>query len=112
MAQEVRSPQTALPQGVGDVKDQTLPEVLFALFRVLGVLFTGAIALIGFLKTKDLAGLIAYVKSSDLLAAGSTALSLGILAYGMFRTWLNKRKLVTATAAAPNSVGRVVKPGT
>lgn len=111
MADSVNVPKTS-PVAQFDVKDQTLPDTLFALMRITGVLISGIVALLGFVKTKDLAGMIAYVKSTDLLATGATALTLALAAYGTLKTYLNKRKLITAAAAAPDSVARVVTPGT
>lgn len=112
MGQQVAEPRTSLVEGQFEVKDQTLPEVLFALMRALGVLFTGAVGILGFLKAKDIAGLIAFVKSSDLLPAFSSVVALGTVAYGAFKTWQRQRKLITAAHSADDSVAVVVKPGT
>lgn len=108
MAENVKVPTTA-PVGQFDVTDKTLPDVVFALMRVLGVLLTGIVALLGFVKTKDIAGLVQFIKSSDFLATASSAVTLALVAYGMVKTYFNKRKLITASAAAPDSVARVVK---
>lgn len=100
------APSNALDEHI-EVKDQTLIDVLFALGRVLVVLFTLGASMLAFIKTRDLAGLIQFVKTNDVVSALTTAIGLATLAYGMFKTWNNKRKLITTAAAAPNTVATV-----
>lgn len=70
-----------------------------AALRYITVIVTAFMAIIGFLKTKDIAGLIAYVQSSggEIFAAISALIALAVAGYGVFKT--HKRGVQAATPA-------------
>jgi hypothetical protein len=107
-AQEVHNPVNTVEEQI-IVKDTTLPDQIFSLIRVLGVLFGLGTAMLGFLKTRDLAGLISFVKANDVVAIVSGAIGLAALIYGNLKMRWNKKKLITASASASNVVAKVVK---
>ena len=90
------------------VKDQTIFDNLAALGRTLLVLFGFGTAILAFFKTRDLAGFIQFAKDNQLLSTLSGAIATAALVYGQIKTFLNKKKLITASAAAPNNVATVV----
>ncbi len=89
----------------------TIQTTLLAALRMLAVLIGGLTVLFGLVAKRDLAGLIAYVQSSDFLVLAGALASLGSFAWGMWKTYRTKRDLVTVTRAVDNSVGVVVENG-
>lgn len=70
-----------------------------AALRYATFLITAFTAIIGFLRVRDIAGLIAFVQSSggEIFAAISGLIALGIAGYGVFKT--RKRGVQAATPA-------------
>lgn len=91
------------------VTPSTLPDQLFAFLRVMGALITLGIAVLGFLKNRDIAGLVNFVKSSDLIQVATTAIGLGLVIYGNLKTRWRKQQLIVAAAAAPDSVAYIAR---
>lgn len=108
MPEITNNPSNALDEHI-NVTDQTLPDMVFALGRVLMVLVGLGSGILALLKNRDIAGLVAFVKENDVVTLVSTAAGLAALIYGQFKTWRNKRKLITTAAAAPNSIATVTK---
>lgn len=81
---------------------------LQAAARYIGFLITAVVAVLGLLKTRDIAGLIAYVQANGGQIAGAVSglIALAIAAYGVFKTRKRGAQLATAGAdpAVPNRV--------
>ena len=79
-----------------------------AAIRYIAFLFTAATALLGLIKTRDIAGAIAYIQANggDMLSAISGLTALAIAAYGVFKTRKRGAQLVTVAAdrRVPNAV--------
>lgn len=89
------------------VSPGAIQATIYALLRVLVVLVGGATTIASLLSARDLAGLVAYVQSSDFLAV-SGALSAAIsLVYGMWRTYRIKRDSVTMADHLPDAIATV-----
>lgn len=86
-----------------------IQETLFAALRVLGVLIGGGTAILGFIGQRDLAGLTAYVQSSDFTAVAGAIAAVVSLGYGMWRTYRRKQALVMVADAVPDAIATVVK---
>jgi hypothetical protein len=89
--------------------DLNLP-TLITLARNIGILIGGAVTVMGFLSKHDAAGLTAWLQGSDIgtiVTAGGAVLAAGGTLYGAYKAHRNKAALVTAAAAAPNSVAIV-----
>lgn len=87
----------------------TIQTTLLAALRMLAVLIGGLTVLFGLVAKRDLAGLIAYVQSSDFLVVAGALASLGSFAWGMWKTYRTKHDLVTVARAADDSVATVVE---
>ncbi len=72
--------------------------------RYVGVIIAALIAVAGFLRTRDAAGLIAYVQANggQVLGAVSGLIAIGTAAYGIFKS--HKRGSQIATVAASSKV--------
>lgn len=81
-----------------------LIDALQAAARYATFLVTAFIAIIGFLKVRDVAGLLAYIQSSggEIVAAISALIALAVSGYGVFKT--HKRGVQAATPAVLPSV--------
>jgi hypothetical protein len=81
-----------------------LNDSLQAAARYIGVIIGAVIAILGLLRTKDIAGLIAFVQANGgaVLAAVSGLASLAVAAYGVFKT--HKRGAQLNTVEADNRV--------
>lgn len=86
-----------------------IQETIFAALRVLGVLIGGGTAVLGFVGKRDLAGLTAYVQSSDFTAVAGAIAAIVSLGYGMWRTYRRKQALVMIADTVPDAVATVVK---
>lgn len=81
------------------VKDQ-----LAAGFRTLIVLLGGISAVMGFLRTHDLAGLIVYLQSDSFIPIIGAASAVGAFLYAQWKTIARKRELVDVAQADPANV--------
>jgi len=81
-------------------KSQGLIDSLQAAARYIGVLITAFIAILAFLKARDVAGLYNYIHTNggSILGAISGLISLATLLYGIWKT--RKRGIQAATPAA------------
>lgn len=77
---------------------------LQAAARYLTVIIGAVVALLGLLKTRDIAGFIAFVQNNggEVFAAVAGLVSLGTAAYGVIKTALRGRQV--AAVAADNRV--------
>lgn len=75
--------------------------------RQLALIASGSMTLLGLLGTRDVAGFLAFVQSSDMVTLGAAVVTIATMAWGWARTVWNKAKLVTAAAAAPDEVAIV-----
>lgn len=73
-------------------------------FRQFTLILAGAATLIGFLKGRDLAGLIAWVRGDSFALLVTTAAALATFIYGQYRAWKDRRAAVTLTKAVPDTV--------
>ena len=80
-----------------------------AAIRYLVVIVGFITAVLGLLKTKDIAGLIAYVQLNigSTFAALLGLIALGTAIFGVFKTGKRSSQLVVAADAAPNAVAKV-----
>lgn len=84
--------------------------LLALILRYLGTAGSFLVAVIGFIGQRDLAGLFQFLQGETILPALAALATLAFMAWGAVRLVLNKRKLVVAADAAPNTVAVVVKP--
>lgn len=82
-------------------------ELVTMVLRYLGTAGSAFIAIVGFIRGHDLAGLFTYLQGDTVLPAMSAVATLGFMAWAAIRIVLNKRKLVKAANAAPDSVAVV-----
>jgi hypothetical protein len=79
-----------------------------AAFRYAAFLVTAVTAILGLLRTKDVAGLIAYIQANggDIIGAASGLIAFAIAAYGIGKTWLRGSQVaeVAAHEDVPNRV--------
>lgn len=93
--------------------NQGIVDSLMAGARYVAVIATALIAIVGFLKAHDVAGLSAYIQANggDLLTAISGLIAVATAAYGIYKT--HKRGAQMATVAAdpkvPQSVAQIGK---
>lgn len=102
-------PDTTAPQVVVQ-SNAGIMDSLQAAIRYATVIATSFVAILGFLKVKDVAGLIAFIQTSGggLLTAVLGLIALATATYGVFKTKKRGEQLVVAADAAPNSVAKVV----
>jgi hypothetical protein len=79
------------------VKDNQLPGGAATLLRYVLTALGGILVTKGFLPA-----------GSDVNQLVGIGLMVGSAVYGVYKTFSNKKKLVTAAAAAPNSIAKVV----
>lgn len=91
-----------------NVTPTALPDQLFALMRQLTLVVGGFVTLLALLRTRDIAGVIEFLRSSDFVSAVIGLVTLLTLIYGNVRVRLEKKRLIVSAAAAPDSVARVV----
>lgn len=75
-------------------------DALTALGRYAGALFMFATALLAFVRTKDLAGMAAYLQANGgaMIGAVSGLVTAGIIAYGVVKTWFRGRQVANVAA--------------
>ena len=79
--------------------------------RQAGVMIGGGTAIAGFVSHRDLTGFLAYVRSDSIIPVVGALTAFAAWGWSLWRTWDNKRKLVIAANAAPDSVAVVaVRP--
>lgn len=88
-----------------------IQSTVFAALRILGVLIGGGTAILGFVGKRDLAGLIAYVQSSDFTAVAGALAALVSFGYGLWSTYRRKQDLITVARAAPDALATVIEKG-
>lgn len=93
------------------VSASAIQTTLFAALRIFSVLLGGVTALLGFASKRDLAGLIAYVQSSDFTAVAGALAAVFSVAYGLWHTYRQKADLITVAKAAPDAVATVADKG-
>ena len=76
-------------------------------FRYMGTGAAGMMSLLGFARSKDIAGLVAYAQSDAVLPFLTALAALGLMAWAAAQVILNKRVLVKVANAAPDSVAVV-----
>lgn len=81
-----------------------IQDTLFAALRILTVLLTGGTAILGFIGKRDLAGLVAYIQSSDFTPVAAALAAIATAAYGLYQTNYKKRALLTVKASASTIV--------
>lgn len=92
------------------VNPSSVQAMIITGLRYFATVVGGVTAVLGLVGKRDLSGLIAYVQSADGLALIGAIVAIGGSAYGVFKTYSNKQKLVTTADAAPNSVAVVMTP--
>lgn len=90
---------------------QGVIDAITAAARYAGVLATFTIALLGLVKVRDIAGMIAYIQANggQALAAFSGLVAIGTAAYGVFKSHKRGDQVATVAAApeVPNYVATI-----
>jgi hypothetical protein len=89
------------------VYDRAIQDLIVTGLRYLVTITGGVSAVLGLLGTRDLVGLIVYFRSTDGLALIGAFVAIGTTAYGAWKAYHNKTKLVTVAEAAPDNVAVV-----
>lgn len=86
-------------------------DAAMAAFRYIGFLVTALTAIFGLIKTRDLAGLIDFVKTNggEIVTAVSSLVAIGIATYGVLKTRFRGAQIasVAADRRVPNAVARL-----
>ena len=85
------------------ITGSALQATLFAALRVIGVLFAGGTAILGFVGKRDLTGLINYIQSSDFTPVAAAIAAVITFAYGLYKTHFNRNALI-ATKTSPRTI--------
>lgn len=93
------------------VSASAIQTTIFAALRILAVLLGGATAILGFVSQRDLAGLIAYVQSSEFTAVAGALAAVISAGFGLWSTYRHKKNLVTLGRAVPDGIATVVEKG-
>lgn len=80
------------------------------LLRQLLLVAGGVVAVLGFLSTRDLNGLYAYLQSDEFVPVFVAVSALASLAYGQWKAYRDRVRLVEISEAAPDSVAVVTRP--
>lgn len=72
----------------------TFQSTALAALRGLAILIGGFTAIVGFVGTRDLQGLIAYVQSSDFLMVAGALISTGSFVWGVWKNYQRKKMLL------------------
>lgn len=80
--------------------------------RQLVVLLGGFVAIAGFLRQRDLAGLVGYLQSGEFVPVVGALAAAAAVTYAQLKTRWRKREAVTMADAAPDSVAIVATPDT
>lgn len=91
-----------------EVTNSVTPEQLYTLIRQLVLVFGGFATLLGLLKTHDIAGILAFLRSSDFLTAAIAVVTVAVAIYGNLATRWRKKQLIVAARAAPDTIAKVV----
>jgi len=89
------------------VQPSSWPEIMGIAMRQLGLIGGGIVSLIGFMSAHDLAGFFRYIREDEGYAFVGAAVTVAVAAYGYFRAWRAKQKLLAITCAAPDCVAVV-----
>lgn len=90
-----------------EVSEGATATLLITGARQLALVASGAGAVLGFVRERDLTGLADWVQGDGFTAFAIAAVGIGTFAYGQFRTWRNKLQTVILARAAPDSVAIV-----
>ena len=80
------------------------------LIRQVLLVVGGVIAAVGFLSRHDMAGLWAYLQTDEFATIAATAVTLGSLAWGQWKAYKDRARLVTIAQSAPDNVAVVTAP--
>jgi hypothetical protein len=72
--------------------------------RQIGLVIGMFTVIIGFASGRDLAGLIAYIRTDDFVLALGSLLGLWSFGYGQYRSWQKKHVEIEIARAAPNAI--------
>lgn len=93
--------------------DAGTSDAIQAAVRYLIVIISACIAIFGFLKQRDAAGLVAYIQANGgaLIAAISGVVSVATALYGIYKTHKRGAQLTTVAAdnRVPNAVAKLKK---
>lgn len=84
---ETNSPNFVITPG-------TAQSTLLAALRGLAILIAGFTAIIGYIGKRDLAGLVAYVQSTDFLPFAAALIAAGSFAWGVWKNYERKKMLL------------------
>ena len=87
------------------------PSQIASAARVVVILLGSLSALVGFLKARDLAGMIAYLQSAEFIPVMGAAAAAGAFVYGQIKLRLDKRDAVTIAHGAADDVAVVKSKG-
>lgn len=82
-----------------------------AAVRVFVVVVGLVVALLGFVRARDLAGLVDYVQSNEFLTGAGVIAAAVAFVWGQVRTHVKQRQLVTIAQRAPDDVAQLVGKG-
>jgi hypothetical protein len=91
-----------------EVTPTTLPDQLYAFMRQATLVIGGFMTILALLKTKDIGGILDFVRSNDFITAVVGLATLAALIYGNLKTKWRKMQLIKAASSAHDSVARVV----
>ena len=86
------------------VNDRAIQDAIVTGFRYLGTIVGGVAAVFGLATKGDIAGLTAYFQGADGLALIGAVTAVGGLAYGAWKAYHNKTKMVSVAKADPQDV--------
>lgn len=78
--------------------------------RVVVMIIASLAAIMGFVRTRDLAGLIVYLQSDAFLPVLATLIGIATFVWSQIKTRRERARLVVAADAAPNNIARVQSP--
>ena len=92
------------------VNPSATSDMITTAIRQLALVFGGFVTIAGFFHGHSLRAVVTWATSDDFGPFLTAILTVFAFAWGQFRTWRNKRRMVTAANAAPDSVAVVIEP--
>ena len=78
--------------------------------RVVVMVLSAVTVIMGFVATRDLAGLIVYLQSADFVTVAAAIIGIATFIWSQLKTRHDRATLVVAADAAPDKVAQVQKP--
>jgi hypothetical protein len=108
---DINEPAEAQPViRITDSPLATITEQAIVIARLAVIVVGGAVSLLAFVKTKDILGAMAFLKTEQGVAAVAAAGTIATTVVGLWRTYVKRRRSIVGLDAAPNSVAVVNRP--